>query len=291
MVLWWYFLGVVHFSSAHSSIQLCLDRKKGTRNLLPNDPFQAAQNLNSMSSQASSYASVFWTERDREFKINTRHYGDLESLRVNVTYVLSALAVSVACFVIFTKILGKRTIKAGYNAISAISFAVLLTSTFNLLRPATRLPLAQLKNSEILLNSCVNSIKGGKNFKSFRDCYFGEDGTCSLKNPCTPCNPTAGLDANVMFDIVQSIFKGQQCRKCTSLNQACPGKNQEGKNYCKRQAYSPQVSAIERTINGSVAQHVAGWEVVHVEPCTTCCVTNRTMEFLRIENLVDIMGL
>ena len=227
---------------------------------------------------------------DRQFKINTRHYGDLESLRTNVTYAVSAVAVSAVCVIIFTKLLEKRTIKAGYNAISAISFVALVTLIFNLLRPATRLSLAQLKNSEMVLNSCVYSIKGGKKIHTLRDCYFGEDGSCSLKNPCTPCNPIVGIDANVMFDVVQSIYKGQQCRKCTSLNQACPGKNEESKNYCKKQAYNPLVSANERTINGSVAQYVAGWEVVHVEKCATCCVTNRTMEFFADRKLSEHHG-
>ena len=98
------------------------------------------------------------------FKVDTRHYGDLESLRTNVTYALSALAVSAVCFIIFTKLLEKRTIKAGYNAIRAISFVALVTLIFNLLRPATKLSVEQLK-TQMLLNSCVNSVKGGKNYR------------------------------------------------------------------------------------------------------------------------------
>ena len=36
----------------------------------------------------SSYASAYWTERDQNFKIETRHYGDLEALRTNTIYSL-----------------------------------------------------------------------------------------------------------------------------------------------------------------------------------------------------------
>ena len=143
-------------------VTLSLDNNLNASNPCPTaiqkDNFLVAKNLNSMSSQATSYASAFWTERDRNFKVDTRHYGDLESLRTNVTYALSALAVS-TCFIIFTKLLEKRTIKAGYNAIRAISFVALVTLIFNLLRPATKLSVEQLKNSEMLLNSCVNSVK------------------------------------------------------------------------------------------------------------------------------------
>ena len=134
-------------------VTLSLDNNLNAYNPCPTaiqkDNFLVAKNLNSMSSQATSYASAFWTERDRNFKVDTRHYGDLESLRTNVTYALSALAVSAVCFIIFTKLLEKRTIKAGYNAIRAISFVALVTLIFNLLRPATKLSVEQLKNSEM----------------------------------------------------------------------------------------------------------------------------------------------
>jgi len=110
----------------------------------------------------SSYASAYWTERDQNFKIETRHYGDLEALRTNTIYSLTAVVLTAFCVYVFTKLLDKRTIHAGKNAVVSFSFVILVTVAFNLVRPATKLPLSDLRASKLILNSCVYSDKGGK---------------------------------------------------------------------------------------------------------------------------------
>ena len=228
----------------------------------------------------SSYASAYWTERDQNFKIETRHYGDLEALRTNTIYSLTAIVLTAFCVYVFTKLLDKRTIHAGKNAVVSFSFVILVTVAFNLVRPATKLPLSDLRASKLILNTCVYSDKGGKMPRwSSRDCMFGEGAFCSLKSPCTPCNPIPDIDEHIMFDIVQSIYRGNECRKCTTTNQVCPYNSaEEGKNYCKKKGKSFK-TLDEKVINADISQKVAGWEVIRVEQCRTCCATRRTMEF------------
>ena len=228
--------------------------------------------------------------RKSAFQIETRHYGDLEALRTNTVYCLSAVALGALCIYVFTRLLEKRTVKAGNNAISAVGVFMILAVAFNFLPPTTKLPLSSLKKSALILNTCVYSEKGGKRVGNGRDCLYGEGATCSLKNPCTPCNPIAGLDQHIMFDVLQNIYRNDHCRKCTPTNQYCPNSGiEDASNYCRKQGYKLE-QLDEKIIDGTVSSQVAGWETIHVEQCQVCCVTNRTMEFLADRKLSEHHG-
>lgn len=229
---------------------------------------------------AGVHTSAYWKNKYETWQVDTRYYGDIETYRVYTALFFVALVclfVSVVVFG-FCFLKGAKSKRNKETSIGVIMFIVLFVQAYYGLPTTKILPRSQLRTGLVIENVCFYSPKGGKMTESTRDCHYGEKAVCSIAEPCTPCNPTAGLDKIVMFNLVNNIFRGEHCRRCGGANYACPTDVNNAKSFCKQSAYLSS-GADGRTVDGDFTGTAAGWETTEVEECSACCTTNRTLVF------------